>query len=89
MFVCWRKGEGACKCMFVCAHECECMCMCVCVCVRKGERDSARARTWKQEREIQRGGGGKWGGCGARGRERLIVCSSVCERKSVCVYVCE
>ena len=33
MFVCWRKGEGACKCIFVCAHECEFVCVCVCVCV--------------------------------------------------------
>ena len=64
-----------------------CVCVCVCVCVCKRERERARARAWKKDREIQRGGGGKVGGAG--GRERSSVCSSVYEKKSVCVYVCE
>ena len=63
MFACWRKGEGARKCMFVCAHECGCVCVCVCVsvCVCKRERERARARAWKKEREKQRGDEKKWG----------------------------
>jgi len=41
MFVCWslREADGACKCVFVCAHKCECVCVCMCVCVCERERE--------------------------------------------------
>ena len=87
--MCWRKGEGARKCMFVCAHECECVCVCVCVREREGEereREHARARVEERARDTERGWG-KVGGAG--GGERSSVCSSVCEKKPVCVYVYE
>jgi len=58
------------------------------VCVKERERESARARTLVEERarDTERG----WGEVGGAGRrERSSICSSVCEREFVCVYVCE
>jgi len=88
MFVCWRQGEGACKCVFVCAHECVCVCVCVsvCVCVCKKERETERARLEKRAIERERGW---WEVKGAGGKEISSACLSVCERESVCVCVCE
>jgi len=70
--VCWREGEGACKCVFVCSHECPCVCVCVSarVCISERERESARAREEEKTRETERGWG-EVGGVGERERSRV------------------
>jgi len=65
---------------------CVCVCVCACMCVYERESVCARAHVEERARDTE-----KWWGIvrGAGGKERSSVSSSVCERESVCVYVCE